>query len=795
MDPARTPAEQTSGNPQGHDNAGTEGIKTLGVLFVHGVGTQRRGDTLAQCGGAIHDWLRHWLTQPTIEGGSLFVDLLDTSLAQPNADEPAHSRLIFRKEAAVAHKSWLFAESCWAETFRAPSYPEFVRWALRVLPLAALLHLLATFRRDLSVMRIAGKCLKQQTVSFEELGQLQSVLGPRHGLLPTQWPALRTFLVDQNFRAGVRWFLTPFVLVPMLVVALLMQALLFAVMIIEILPVGFLRSLASRVQKMMAAVLGDSYLFVASPISASAAATQVKKDVQWLAARCDQVVIVAHSQGAAVAYRALQEWTWEGRAPQNLKHLITYGSGLQKLFDLQQLSQERTPADARALRKGLARIALGSVGVLSVAVWLFGAMPLWPFALSLAAGFYFLMVGLFVTDNILSQGAPAVPLNIGWLDFFASRDPVSNGSITVAPPVLAPTGSPAYDDLLRRVSKGLVDVFHMQQREVVNLQSSIADHTTYWSAMDDFVSRVVTQLLRVSEIPSPATPDTEWCDISVQRRRWRVGLRTGCRKVAIFAVLCTMFWPREIMQALGLRLIDSFSWVAVSLPETWTPGWMAGIAIPASLLAIGLLLICILGTLCVAMAGWKAWERREIAHFFRREPYRSEGGGLFVFALGWLGILVVPPLAAAYFVGERALWPWVWTLSFLLALSCWTLVRSGAGPGRLSEWIATLLQRGEWLLEQKTDDRLKTLSDAGGYFKWAVRWLLDEKDSMQRVRALLGTARVLEETGVADANDHAQIKVFYNEALASLERMGEDTRAVRERLDKLTNAATSTAVK
>lgn len=33
----------------------------VGVLFVHGMGQQERGDTVTEMGDAMTEWLRHWL--------------------------------------------------------------------------------------------------------------------------------------------------------------------------------------------------------------------------------------------------------------------------------------------------------------------------------------------------------------------------------------------------------------------------------------------------------------------------------------------------------------------------------------------------------------------------------------------------------------------------------------------------------------------------------------------------------------------------------------------------------------
>jgi hypothetical protein len=273
--------------------ASKSALKTIGVLFVHGIGVQKRGDTLFQCGSAIHNWMQEWISQPSIEEGSNLVDFLDTSLTQSTSDEPAHSRLIIHKKDLIADRSFLLAESCWAEAFHPPRYREFARWALWVLPITVSLHVVRSFSRNLRILTKAGNALRTEQISFEDFKQLQIDIGPSYGSLPTEWPALRKILSDQAYHAGKRWAMSPLALVAFLFFAIFLQGMLLAMIVIGFLPVDFLRSFVNLVQKKVAAILGDCYLFVTSPISASAAVTQFKKDFKWIADRCDKVVILA----------------------------------------------------------------------------------------------------------------------------------------------------------------------------------------------------------------------------------------------------------------------------------------------------------------------------------------------------------------------------------------------------------------------------------------------------------------------------------------------------------------------
>src|SRR5262249_37434886 len=137
---------------------------------------------------------------------------------------------------------------------------------------------------------------------------------------------------------------------------------------------GFTRHFAGWVQRKISATLGDSFLFVTSPITGAAVTTRVKKDLEWLMARCDRVIVLAHSQGAAVSYKVIKRQFWGGHAPQKFHALITYGSGLRKLFDLEV---NVAPALGYWMRPAIRSIALAVVMSTLIAFLLSGIIPWW----------------------------------------------------------------------------------------------------------------------------------------------------------------------------------------------------------------------------------------------------------------------------------------------------------------------------------------------------------------------------------------------------------------------------------
>jgi hypothetical protein len=58
---ASTPGEAnavlSAGERTANADSDDEKAKTLGVLLVHGIGSQRRGDSLVQCVTVLHSWL------------------------------------------------------------------------------------------------------------------------------------------------------------------------------------------------------------------------------------------------------------------------------------------------------------------------------------------------------------------------------------------------------------------------------------------------------------------------------------------------------------------------------------------------------------------------------------------------------------------------------------------------------------------------------------------------------------------------------------------------------------------
>ncbi len=137
--------------PQVVTSEGTATSKhEIGVLFVHGIGQQHRGETLLSLGEPLCDWIRRWVEgaaavpaaaaasaeDGAVERASGKVSF-DTVLFEPMPDQaPAHAVLRIEQSGASHGRptSWLLAEAFWADSFPNPSFPQVVSWTMSVSP-------------------------------------------------------------------------------------------------------------------------------------------------------------------------------------------------------------------------------------------------------------------------------------------------------------------------------------------------------------------------------------------------------------------------------------------------------------------------------------------------------------------------------------------------------------------------------------------------------------------------------------------------------------------------------------
>ncbi len=359
----------------------------------------------------------------------------------------------------VERSTWLMAESHWAESFRAPAFAPFGLWCLRVAPVILVHYFTRTVaRRGCSWLRCMGSLL----------------------LLPT--------------------------LVLIWVIALL------AIFPAVLIPWARLRAPLLSAQRALAGVVGDSYVLLQDLPQRRAIIDRVRRDVEWMSQRCRRVVVVGHSQGAAVAALAINR-PREYMA-KHVDAFISLGAGVTVLNQLERSSEN------------LAVIVAGWTGLAGAALFWFGMMalimvgnPVWGVVASVG------VIALLGFGNRATKAVPATlpagPLGAAstkpWVDFFATHDPVPCGPLGTLP----------------KFSK------LYQSNEVHNRGSFLTDHTTYWQNAEEVVGRVASIIAQAAGFPwlENAVPDVPALQCCLDRsRRQRVGWLVFAR---LTAVACT----------------------------------------------------------------------------------------------------------------------------------------------------------------------------------------------------------------------------------------------------------------
>ncbi|MCA1705019.1 MAG: hypothetical protein LC808_17860, partial [Actinobacteria bacterium] len=98
---------------------------SVGVLFVHGIGEQRRGDALTAGAEPLLAWVDSWAKgRPAREGSAIIDNDREPAATVVNAhlqNDPEDAAAPAYAQVLIADgdwdTEWLLAESCWAEEF------------------------------------------------------------------------------------------------------------------------------------------------------------------------------------------------------------------------------------------------------------------------------------------------------------------------------------------------------------------------------------------------------------------------------------------------------------------------------------------------------------------------------------------------------------------------------------------------------------------------------------------------------------------------------------------------------
>ena len=334
---------------------------------------------------------------------------------------------------------------------------------------------------------------------------------------------------------------------------------------------GFVQGLARN----LAGSFGDLLVFVRSPVRFAAMAERVRGDIEWLDRSCDRIMVVAHSQGSAVAWQAIRRTAQrpEGERAQ-VAMFFTFGQAFRKLKSLHRL-HTRVGGFRQFLFAVLATastaflLLAASMGVIVVATLIDvggDIGKLWDQAWRAVVAVFasFVTVGIFqlllakyaeandakAQDLILNdvvEVRAALP-GMRWVDLWASADPAPNGP------------------LFTKEVEG-VDSYRIR-----NLASTAFDHSVYWSNMTEFVSAVAFAAWSLT----PSGPLGS--DPIPPRLRQAAGVREirvtslACARVAVVAAsVATLIALRKDLADIGHAITRLLS--GLPLVGDWFRGW------------------------------------------------------------------------------------------------------------------------------------------------------------------------------------------------------------------------------
>jgi hypothetical protein len=610
---------------------------------------------------------------------------------------PAHAEVelgVLRDGKRQQPNHWLLAESRWADAFVAPTFRDLAFWGLVVYPRTNALHYGQQFRRlwgrasswSPRVGFGSGSGAQQHHNLGPEAPGVQQVpvsSGEKSNAVPgdaarasdsissersasaigsrtiasrssLSWNEVWQRKYVQPFSEAVSWarninplafvraaISTPVFLVGSVVVSIVVVVALLLLLALAIPPIPSVRKVLLRIQQQLANSVGDCYILVASPIQKAAIVSHVRRDLEWLLERgCRKIAVVAHSQGAAVAFETLATGVLKGRSADDTM-LITFGSGLGKLREVEHAIK------LRKAREGWLPI-LGLV-LLVTSLEFAGAINWAPFVgTSKIVAVYSAMFGFLFWIGGLSTSAwgnrpeperflprEQFSSDIEWHDYYASEDPVSNG--------------PMFDQ----------DPGFLTSHEVYNRAALWSDHTTYWLNRDEFVPKVVGDLAAFSNLPllESRVDDKERVATAARRRGWRVHWLAGARIVGgvVTAGIVVTRW--DALPKWGAALLcrvpaaeKILRWIG---GEALADGQLATDPVAQRVAGIALVVVIVAAAYHVLYGIWQIWTWRDTRVLLRRGNYGWEVP-YWMFVLTTMALADAGLLVCLDWLGENA---------------------------------------------------------------------------------------------------------------------------------------------
>jgi hypothetical protein len=287
-----------------------EGIRRHGVVFVHGVGDQRKSDTLLDFGKPLLEWLKGWYAArgapaPQVSNVRLAFSPVDVGDGDPLPRGVVH--LPARGAGQDDGPSeWVWAEAWWATSNRHPDFFTVLTWSVRYL---------------WQIMRRLRSATAQRWYR----------LFPGHNAPDSTAPPFAARLVDLLNTMGM--------LALYLLGSIAGYPVALTVMLLAQIPIPVVQDfvLLRVLRRFLMINAGEFRTLLTDDLQASNMSRRVSDAVAWLVSeaggRCRDVTIIAHSAGAVVSYEMLTDPACASTAAR-VRKLITVGAGLNKAWDI-----------------------------------------------------------------------------------------------------------------------------------------------------------------------------------------------------------------------------------------------------------------------------------------------------------------------------------------------------------------------------------------------------------------------------------------------------------------------------
>ena len=498
------------------------------LLLVHGIGQPKAGSVVDQVGNALLEWFDARLP----EGSSVEIERALLRPAIRGGGGPAHVTLLVRESGGAPERRVRLVESLWADEFDPPGFLEVIRW---ILGSGAWL----LFRHVMNV--------------------------PRR-LLRRWWPRAAEPSDSWIGAWGVFGVIVFFVLVlPLQLVGIVLA-------VLRLLPIPYLRTQIEWVGLIVSEVLGDSYLFARNPVVRRALADRVRRDLDALPKGGAPVAILAHSQGAAVAFDMLKQHP-------HPPPLVTYGAGIRKLHELVGETSELGVPD---IFPSLWWIALLWTAAMVGARLNVASVRSGDFGPSQWAGMSFVILGALVfiaffntiialsRDKEIDKGLGArigdlLKKQPAWLDACATSDPVPAGPL-IAKGEVTSRADGGWWRSTRTVPPGEVDSLKtLDTLEPVNDMRMSTDHTSYWDNPDGFIDPLMQWLRR--ELAQGWLPERAAVPAPWYRRSVRTAFRHAVTLVLRIEVVALWWRASDVATQVLPSAHDAAAAAASRLPD------------------------------------------------------------------------------------------------------------------------------------------------------------------------------------------------------------------------------------